>query len=98
MIVASFAMQYGIRLEREDLPYAEYRRLLSGIMYKTPLGEVVRVRAETDPKTIREMTAQEKKIRAEWQQFKNKKFTKRNSNAENAGMAAFAAFAKQAWG
>lgn len=91
-------MQYGIRLEREDLPYAEYRRLLSGIMYNTPLGEVVRVRAETDMKTIREMTAQEKKIRSEWQRFKNTKRAKDTRRAEDAGMMAFAAFAKKAWG
>lgn len=91
-------MQYGIRLEREDLPYTEYRRLLSGIMYNTPLGEVVRVRAETDMKTIREMTAQEKKIRAEWQRFKSTKNKQDRRKAEAAGMAAFAAFAKSAWG
>lgn len=91
-------MQYGIRLEREDLPYTEYRRLLSGIMYNTPLGEVVRVRAETDMKTIREMTAQEKKIRSEWQRFRSTKKRKDNRRAEDAGMAAFAAFAKKAWG
>ena len=91
-------MQYGIRLEREDLPYSEYRRLLSGIMYNTPLGEVVRVRAETDMKTIREMTVHEKKIRSEWQRFKNTKRAGDTRRAEEAGMMAFAAFAKKAWG
>lgn len=91
-------MQYGIRLEREDLPFVEYRRLLSGIMYNTPLGEVVRVRAETDMKTIRNMTAQEKKIRADWSRFMSTKKRKDNSRAEEAGMAAFAAFAKKTWG
>lgn len=91
-------MQYGIRLEREDLPYIEYRRLLSGIMYNTPLGEVVRVRSETNAKTIREMTAHEKKIRAEWQHFSSTRKAKGNRRAEDAGMLAFAAFAKKAWG
>ena len=75
LIVASFAKQYGIRLEREDLPYREYRLLLAGIMYETPLGETVRIRAETDMKKIREMTAHEKKIRSDWQKFKNAKKT-----------------------
>lgn len=98
MIVASFAMQYGIRLEREDLPYSEYRQLLSGIMWKTPLGEVVRIRSETDQKTIREMTAHEKRVRADWQKFMSTKKKESNRHAEDAGLKAFAAFAKKAWG
>jgi len=98
LIVASFAKQYGIRLEKEDLSYREYIRLLSGIMYETPLGEVVRIRSETDMKTIREMTAHEKRIRSEWQAFKNKKRAKESSRLEEDGMKAFAAFAKSFWG
>lgn len=66
-------------------------------MYETPLGEVVRIRAETDAKTIRDMTAHEKKVRSDWQAFKNKK-AKNTRHAEEDGMAAFAAFAKKAWG
>lgn len=72
--------------------------MLSGIMYETPLGEIVRIRAETDMKTIRNMTAQEKKIRTEWQKFKTTKEAKNARRAEADGMAAFAAFAKMAWG
>lgn len=75
MIVSSFAQQYGIRLEKEKhtIKYSEYRRLLVGINGDTPLGYVVQTRAETDSKKIREMTVHQKKIRAEWQEFKNKK-------------------------
>lgn len=43
-----------------------------GINGDTPLGYVVQTRAETDQKKIKEMTAHQKKIRAEWQSFKNK--------------------------
>ncbi len=71
--MSSFAKQYGIRLRHEDLPVSEYRQLLTGIMADTPLGRVVEIRAETDPKKIKEMTAQEKKIRSDWQDFKRKK-------------------------
>ena len=91
-------MQYGIRLEREDLPYSEYVKLLAGIMWETPLGDVVRVRSATDPKTIREMTAHEKKIRSEWAAFQRTKKRESDSRAEAAGLMAFAAFAKSAWG
>ena len=98
LIVSSFAMQYGIRLEREDLPYSEYVKLLAGIMWETPLGEVVRIRSESDPKTIKSMSAHEKKVRAEWQAFLRQKKNADTSRAEAAGLAAFAAFAKSAWG
>ena len=37
------------------------------------MGYVVNIRSEKDPKKIREMTKQEKKIRSEWQEFKMSK-------------------------
>lgn len=78
MIVSSFAQQYGIRLhnERDTISYLEYRQLLIGLNTDTPLGYVVNIRSEKDPKKIREMTKQEKKIRSDWQEFKKGK----NSN------------------
>lgn len=57
---------------QEDISYSEYRRLLVGLMEDTPLGRVVQIRSESDPKTISEMTAQEKKIRSDWSQFRAK--------------------------
>lgn len=56
---------------QEDILVSEYRKLLVGIMGDTPLGEAVRIRAETDRETIEHMTVQEKKIRSEWQKFKS---------------------------
>ena len=50
----------------------EFNQLLAGINGDTPLGYIVQIRAETDNKKIREMTNHEKKIRAEWQEFKRK--------------------------
>lgn len=74
MIVSSFAQQYGIRLnqEYETIKYLEFNQLLVGLNGETPLGHIVQIRAETDNKRIREMTNHEKKIRAEWQEFKKK--------------------------
>jgi len=45
---------------------------LTGLNGDTPLGYVVRIRAEKNSKKIREMTANEKKIRSEWFTFKSK--------------------------
>ncbi len=58
---------------REDISVSEYRKLLVGMMGDTPLGEAVRIRSETDRETINRMTAQEKKIRADWQRFRAQK-------------------------
>lgn len=63
-------MQYGIRLEHEDISYSEYRRLLTGIMHDTPLGYIVSIRQETDAKRIREMNKQDLRIRDEWRKFR----------------------------
>ena len=57
--------------------------MLVGINGDTPLGFVVQTRAETDQKKIKEMTAHQKKIRAEWQTFKNKKKIFERANSFN---------------
>lgn len=73
MIVSSFAQQYGIRLhqEYETISYQEYTQLLIGIGGDTPLGNIVQIRAETDPKKIKEFNTYEKRIHKEWQDFRN---------------------------
>lgn len=72
LIVSSFAQQYGIRLyyEYETISCEEFRQLLTGLNGDTPLGYVVGIRAEKDPKRIKKLTAQEKKIRSDWAKFK----------------------------
>ena len=54
------------------MKHIEFNQLLRGLNGDTPLGYTVQVRAETDHKKIREMTAHDKKIRQEWKQFKAK--------------------------
>ena len=54
------------------MKHIEFNQLLRGLNGDTPLGYTVQIRAETDQKKIREMTAQEKKIRQEWKQFRSK--------------------------
>jgi len=69
LIEASFAMQYKIRLSREDMPTGEFLRLLRGIMPDTPLGRIVAIRAETDSGRIAKFGQYEKAIRRDWQRF-----------------------------
>lgn len=78
LIVSSFAQQYGIRLYQEykTISCEEFRQLLVGLNGETPLGYTVCIRSEKNPKKIKEMTNHEKKIRSDWQQFRQKQKNK----------------------
>lgn len=85
MIEASFAAQYGIRLTHEpDISYAEFSKLLAGLMQETPLGHVVSIRMEKDPKILKSFGAYEKKVRTEWALFKSKNMPPNTDNEETA--------------
>lgn len=74
LIESSFVMQYGIRLrQNDDMSWNEFCSLLTGIMYDTPLGRVVSIRAEKDQKVIKGFSKEEKRIRDEWLRRKYKK-------------------------
>jgi hypothetical protein len=66
LIEASFSMQYGIRLRRDDMSWGEFCTLLSGLGEETPLGKTVNIRAERDPKVIRKFTPEQRRIYYEW--------------------------------
>lgn len=66
LIESSFAMQYGIRLSREDISVSEFQTMLSNIMPDTPLGQIVEIRSEKDPKVIRKFNKHQKQIRNQW--------------------------------
>ena len=67
LIEASFLMQYGIRLRAvNDMSYDEFCSYLSGIMPDTPLGNVVRIRSETDKELLESFTPEQRKIRSDW--------------------------------
>lgn len=66
-IEASFAQQYGIRLRLEDeMLWDEFCTLLSGLNGETPLGYLVRIRGEKDPKKRKQFTKEEKRIYSSW--------------------------------
>lgn len=81
LIEASFATQYGIRLRQEpDITYAEWARLVSGLMPETPLGKVVQIRMEKDPKIISKYGEYERRVRADWNKFKYSQQTAEQSS------------------
>lgn len=53
------------------MSWSEFCTLLSGLMPETPLGQIVSVRAEKDPKTIAKFSPEQKRIRNEWIKKKN---------------------------
>ena len=55
------------------MSWNEFCSLLSGIMPDTPLGRIVAIRAEKDPKIIREFSKEQKKIRNDWVLRRNRK-------------------------
>lgn len=73
MIEASFAMQYGIRLKQEDLSISEFNTLLAGMMPDTPLGQIVQIRSESDPKVLKHFNKEQNRIRSEWRRKMAKK-------------------------
>lgn len=74
MIASSFAKQYGIRLRTvDDMSWSEFCSLLAGIMPETPLGNIVSIRAEKDPKAIRNFSKEQKRVRNEWTLKRNEK-------------------------
>lgn len=47
--------------------------MLSGIMYDTPLGNIVSIRAEKDQEVIKKFTKEQRRIRNDWIMKRNKK-------------------------
>ena len=75
-IEASFAQQYGIRLRVEDeMLWDEFTTLLSGLNGDTPLGYLVRIRGEKNPKVRKKFSKQEKEIYREWRSRHLRKVT-----------------------
>lgn len=84
--------QYGIRLRKSDLTYAEFMHYLKGIDGETSLGYLVRIRQEDDPKRLKEFTSAEHSIRNSWRErFNvNENINKKlNDNSANVLLSLF---------
>lgn len=65
-------MQYNIRLiEAEDMDWKEFCTLLSGIMPKTPLGQIVSIRSEEDKDVLKQFSKAQHEIRNSWRSRHN---------------------------
>lgn len=62
------------------MSWSEFCSLLSGIMPETPLGQIVSIRAEKDPKTLKGFTKEQRKIRNDWILKRNKKLREDKNN------------------
>jgi DNA-binding SARP family transcriptional activator len=61
------------------MPWAEFTTLISGLMPDTPLGAIVKIRAETNSDAIKNFTSDQRRIYQEWQ---NKQLKKQLENPE----------------
>ena len=48
------------------MKWDEFCALLSGLSADSPLGRIVRIRAENDPEILEKFTPHQRKIRSEW--------------------------------
>jgi len=72
LIEQSIAKQYGVLPSDQDsLSFADWSKLVGGLMEDTPLGRVVSIRSESDPDVIRRFTPDQKRIRSEWARHRN---------------------------
>ena len=64
------------------MKWDEFCALLAGLSADSPLGRIVQIRAENDPKILKNFTVHQRKIRNEW---RNKKaFTVSEKSMDNA--------------
>ena len=78
------------------MSWTEFCSMLSGIMPDTPLGRIVSIRAEKDPKVLKNYSKDQKRIRNDWLLKRNKKL-KENPEAYKAYWEGFQQWAKAAF-
>ncbi len=61
--------QYGVRMyskEFREMTWDEFSSLLVGLNADTPLGNLIQIRSEDDPKVLEHFTSAQHKIRNDW--------------------------------
>ena len=48
------------------MPWGEFCNLISGLMADTPLGNIIAIRSEQDPKVVKQFNSNQKKIYNDW--------------------------------
>jgi hypothetical protein len=82
LIASSLKTQYGysIRKEISDLDWGELISDIAGLNGETPLGNIVRIRKETDPEALKRFTPEENQIRNEWLRKSASQISEENYN------------------
>lgn len=78
MVVSSLRTQYGLSvysMEFKQMKWKEFRALLSGLSSETPLGRIVQIRSEDDPKMLEAFSSGQHRIRDEWRNRRAKERT-----------------------
>lgn len=57
------------------MKWDEFCSLLSGLSAESPLGRIVQIRSENDPKMLKNFTKHQRKIRSDWHNRKAKQIT-----------------------
>lgn len=96
LIEQSIAKQYGVLPSAQgDLTWAEWAKLVSGLMDDTPLGRVVAVRSESDREIIKHFSPWQRQVRAEWAARRARSMTQQDKESNRKAMQALeAAMAK----
>lgn len=99
LIEASFATQYGIRLREEtEMSWGEFTTLLSGIMPKTPLGQVISIRSENDKDMLKYFNQEQHRIRNKWRNRNIKKILTIDKKQAEQQIKMFQEACKKAFG
>ena len=89
LIEQSIAKQYGILPSQQgELKYADWAKLVGGLMNDTPLGQIVSIRSERDKDILKHMTPELKELRAEWSRFQANRLRSRPEDEQKAQMRA----------
>ena len=88
LVAASFQSMYGIRLPRQlrDMKWREFAALLAGLDAETPLGRIVSIRAEDDPRRLERFTPEMRRIRSRWRTRRARQMPQRDVDAFLADM------------
>lgn len=83
-MVASFRTQYGVSFysnEFQGMKWKEFKALVSGLSSETPLGRIIQIRSEDDPKMLEVFSQGQHRIRNEWRNKMAKQKTEEELNA-----------------
>lgn len=50
------------------MPWSEFTNLVAGLLPETPLGAIVKIRSEDDPKMLKQFDADQLAIRNKWRE------------------------------